>query len=325
MKSAAILLCLLFTVSAHAQRGGSQLFSRYPFNAWAAEHAKAGIPWAIEFESARLTPHQRLFAAIRAHVGTSRLKVQPGNTHLVTLLRIEDASGGRYQTASTAWLGTPNWTGSYGDSLVTFAAYFLPGDYIVSLAVCDPQTLAHSFTRRRYHVAPGKSDLLAAAWKDLPAVEFLQPETIPSLWYRPELRSVLRLPLANEKPLRIELLVNVTPSKLGSLNLFRANMQAVIPSMKVLMGIDPAAGSVGLSIADINRQTIVYRQPDLPSRISAAGRRRDRANGFPSGASSTTSASPRWMPRRSPVQAACWASFRVPSHACSRRLVHLGF
>jgi len=37
MKSSAILLCLLFTVSAHAQRSGNPLFSRYPFDDWAAE------------------------------------------------------------------------------------------------------------------------------------------------------------------------------------------------------------------------------------------------------------------------------------------------
>jgi len=266
MKSSAILLCLLFTVSAHAQRSGNPLFSRYPFDDWAAENAKPGIRWKIELETARLTPHQRLSARLRIRVDDSELKRRPGG-QFIAFVRIEDASGGRYQTANSASLQPLN---SYGELTVTFTAFFLPGDYVVSLAVCDPKTLSHSFTRRRYRVAPVKSDPLAVAWKDLPAVEFIQQDFIPYSWYQPQLRSVIRLPVANEKPVRIELLVNITPSDLGSLNQFRGNMEVVIPSMKVLMGIDPAAGSVGLSIADINRQTLVYEQPNL--RISNIGR-----------------------------------------------------
>ncbi|HXE62515.1 MAG TPA: hypothetical protein VN519_03195 [Bryobacteraceae bacterium] len=269
MKSIAFLFCLLAAVSAHAQRGGNLLFSRYPFDAWAAENAKPGIRWNVQLETARLTPHQRLSASIRMDVDRSELKSRPGG-QIVAFIRMEDASGGRYQTASTSWI-TPLREGeNYGDLTVTFTAFVLPGDYVISLAVCDPKTLAHSFTSRRYRVAPIKSDPLPAAWKDLPAVEFVQQDSIPYSWYQPQLRSVIRLPVANEKPLRIELLVNITPSNLGSLSQFRGNMQVVIPSMKVLMGIDPAAGSVGLSIADINRQTLVYEQPDL--RLSNIGR-----------------------------------------------------
>src|SRR3569623_1104255 len=254
MKPAALLFSLLFAVSAHAQRGGNQLFSRYPFDAWAAENAKPGIRWSTDLETARLTPHQRLSARLRIRVDGSERKRRPGG-QFVAFVRIEDASGGRFQTAVTSWVGPLN---SDGDLTVTFTAFFLPGDYVVSLAVCDPKTLAHSFTRRRYRVAPLKSDPHAVAWKDLPAVEFIQQDFIPYSWYQPQLRSVIRLPVANEKPVRVELLVNITPSNLGSLNQFRGNMEVVIPSMKGLMGIDPAAGSVGLSIADINRQALVY-------------------------------------------------------------------
>ncbi|HVY92486.1 MAG TPA: hypothetical protein VHA14_07055, partial [Bryobacteraceae bacterium] len=119
-------------------------------------------------------------------------------------------------------------------------------------------------------VAPLKSDPLPDAWRDLPAVEFTQPDAPPYSWYQPQLRSVVRLPVANEKPVRIELLVNLTPSDLGSLAEFRSNMQVIVPSMKVLMGLDPADGSVGLSIADLNLQKMVYEQPEL--RIANIGR-----------------------------------------------------
>ncbi|HVV43956.1 MAG TPA: hypothetical protein VHC72_02095 [Bryobacteraceae bacterium] len=262
MKTVALLLCLPFAVSAQAQRGGAQLFSRYPFDAWAAESAKPGIRWDVDLEGARLTPHQRLSARIRIRVDDSEVRRRQGS-QIVAFIRIEDASGRRYQTASTSWIRPLHEGGAYGDLTVTFAAFFLPGDYVISLAACDPKTLDHSFTRRRYHVGAIRSDPLPDAWKDLPAVEFIQQDFIPYSWYQPQLRSVIRLPVANEKPVRIELLVNITPSNLGSLSQFRNNMQLVIPSMKVLMGIEPASGSVGLTIADINRQALVYEQPNL--------------------------------------------------------------
>src|SRR6185312_2288083 len=221
MKSIAFLFCLLAAVSAHAQRGGNPLFSRYPFDAWAAENAKPGIRWNIGLEPAHLTAHQRLSASLRIHVDGSELKRRTGG-QFIAFIRIEDASGRRYQTANSVSVQPLN---SYGELSMTFTAFFLPGDYVISIAVCDPETLAHSFTRRRYHVAPVKSDPLAVAWNGLPAVEFIQQDFIPYSWYQPQLRSVIRLPVATEKPVRVELLVNITPSNLGSLNEFRGNMQ----------------------------------------------------------------------------------------------------
>lgn len=269
MKSAALLLCLVFAVSASAQRNGGAYFARFPFDRWAAENAKPGIHWNVELESARLSPHQRLLSTIRIHVEGSELKSRPGG-QIIAFLRIEDAAGGRYQMAHTSSVRRLNKGDKYDRLTVTFTAFFRPGDYTVSLAVCDPMTLDHSFARRSYRVAPLKSDPLPDAWRDLPAVEFTQPDAPPYSWYQPQLRSVVRLPVANGKPVRIELLVNLTPSDLGSLAEFRSNMQVIVPSMKVLMGLDPADGSVGLSIADLNLQKMVYEQPEL--RIANIGR-----------------------------------------------------
>ncbi|HVW09262.1 MAG TPA: hypothetical protein VHC90_11810, partial [Bryobacteraceae bacterium] len=269
MKSTALLLSLFFALTAHAQRGGSAYFSRFPFDSWAAENAKPGIRWNVELESARLSPHQRLSSTIRIQVDGSELQSRQGG-QIIAFLRIEDASGARFQMANTVWLRPLNKGDSFDRLTATFTAFILPGDYTVSLAVCDPKTLRHSFTRRTYHVAPVKSDPLPDAWRDLPAVEFTQQDSIPYSWYQPQLRSVLRLPAANAKPVRIELLVNITPSDLGSISEFRSNMQVVVPSMKVLMGLNPSAGSVGLSLADLNLQKMVYEQPDL--RIANIGR-----------------------------------------------------
>ncbi|HVY91971.1 MAG TPA: hypothetical protein VHA14_04445, partial [Bryobacteraceae bacterium] len=153
MKSAALLLCLVFAVSSSAQRNGGAYFARFPFDRWAAENAKPGIHWNVELESARLSPHQRLLSTIRIHVEGSELKSRPGG-QIIAFLRIEDAAGGRYQMAHTASVRRLNKGDKYDRLTVTFTAFFRPGDYTVSLAVCDPKTLDHSFARRSYRVAP---------------------------------------------------------------------------------------------------------------------------------------------------------------------------
>jgi hypothetical protein len=107
------------------------------------------------------------------------------------------------------------------------------------------------------------ADPLPGAWTGLPRVELLPDNRSPEAWFLPEIRTRIALPLETRLPLRIELLVNTTPSEISSLNSFRRNMAIVVPSMKVLMGVDPARGSIGLSIIDLNRRAFSYRQPDL--------------------------------------------------------------
>lgn len=263
MKPVAVLFCLLAALSANAQRGPvAAQFLRYPFDKWAAETAKPQLHWNVRPGQAHLSPHQRLVSDVRITVDGDELKKRQGS-QILTFVRIYDAAGHSYQTANQASIAHLKKGTSFAEMVYSFSVFFLPGDYILEFAVCDAKTLEHSFTRQSFHVAPIKSDPLPLAWRDLPPVEFIPEDGIPYSWYLPQLRSVVRLPLDNERSVRIELMVNVTPSDLASLNMFRANMQLIVPAMKVLMGIDPAAGSVGLSIADLNRRTLLYEQPDL--------------------------------------------------------------
>ena len=62
-------------------------------------------------------------------------------------------------------------------------------------------------------------------------------------------------------------MLNTTPSDQGSVSMFRQNMELVVPSLKVLSGIDPKNGSMGLSVIDLDRRAPSYEQPDLRSVI----------------------------------------------------------
>lgn len=129
--------------------------------------------------------------------------------------------------------------------------------------MCDSNSLDHSFVRRRLHVPAINPDPLPAAWNGLPPVEFLPPSGNPDAWYLSRVRSSIALPFETERPIHVELLVNTTPSTPGSVNMFRQNMELIVPALRVLIGLNPANGSIGLSVIDLSRRALSYREPDL--------------------------------------------------------------
>jgi len=255
---------LSLTTLAPSQRGaGYGPFSRYPFDQWAAENQKPQIRWYIRVDPARLSPHQRIVTQLHATVDAAELRKHQGNGQILMLARIEDAAGHRYQT----WNQTAIAQLHQGDTVRqldwNISAFILPGDYVLLLAVCDTRTLEHSFVRRRLHIDAINSEPLPNMWKGLLPVEFLPVSGNPEAWYLPQMHSRIVLPVETQRPVRVELLVNTTPAAPGSLNTFRQNMELVVPSMKVLMGIDPVGGGIGLSVVDLNRRALSFQQPDL--------------------------------------------------------------
>ncbi len=257
-----------------AQRGfANTQFLRYPFDQWAAENAKPQLRWGVRIAPAHLSPHQRLVSQIHIELDGSELQKRRADGQIVFFIRIEDSAGHRFQIGNQSFLANLRPGEKFAQLEYNVSAFVLPGDYVVSLAVCDGKTLEHSFSRQRLHVASLRPEPLPNAWKGLPSVEFVPDGGIPYSWFLPQLRSLVRLPVDNEHPVRVELLVNTTPSELGSIGMFRANMQYVVPALKVLMGIDLAAGSIGAGIVDLNRQAFTYNQPDLHiANVASQGR-----------------------------------------------------
>ncbi len=255
---------LLFACQATAQRDPANArFLRYPFDKWAAENAKPQINWTVRIAPPHLSPHQRLLAQLHLTVEAGELRKHAGNGQIILFVRMEDAAGHRYQTSGQIPVSQLHQGDRFLQLDYTVSAFVLPGDYSISLAICDSNSLEHTFVRRRLHVAEINSDPLPVIWNGLPSVEFLPPAGNPDAWFLPRLRSFIALPLKTSRPLHVELLVNTTPSTPGSLNMFRQNMELIVPSLRVLTGLSPANGSVGLSTIDLNRRVISYRQPDL--------------------------------------------------------------
>jgi len=267
---ALIFVWCVCALPAHAQRGFGNFgsfdnarFLRYPFDKWAAENAKPQIRWNVRIDPPRLSPHQRMVAGLHISVDGDEIRRHQNTGPIIMFVRIEDSAGHRYQTGGQRPIALLHRGAQFLDLDYDVSAFLLPGDYFVSLAVCDGRTLEHSFVRRRLHVSAINADPLPDAWNGLPPVEFLPLNGIPDAWYIPQLRSRIRLPIETQRPVRVELLVNTTPSELGSLISFRRNMELVVPSLKVLMGIAPSNGSAGLSIIDLNRRAMSDAQADL--------------------------------------------------------------
>ena len=149
----------------------------------------------------------------------------------------------------------------------TVSAFVRPGEYKVQVALIDSKTMEHSFTRRTLRVAPLKNDPLPDSWAGLPPVEVLPVIDSPDAWWLPEVKGLLRLPVAskpaNTAP-RVELLVNTTPSERSpnSAGSLRRNMSVVIPALKVLSALNVGGRPPSAAVMDLTRQRIGLETPN---------------------------------------------------------------
>lgn len=242
-------------------------FSDYPFDQWAAAPERSAIKWEVHLLPPRLSVHQRLVERIATIVPGAELEKRRGRGELVLLVRFEDSDGRQWRTGSRLNLVKVQQGVKSQELTFTTSAFIRPGDYKVSLALIDSNTMEHSFTRRTLHVAALKNDPLSEAWAGLPAVEMLPVIDAPDAWSLPDVKGLLRLPAAskNGKPApEIELLVNMTPSErsMNSAGSLRRNMSVVIPAMKVLSALNADIRPPSVAVMDLTRHRIGLEAPN---------------------------------------------------------------
>jgi hypothetical protein len=291
------ILCATEIAPSHTPR-----FSDYPFDQWAAAPEHSGIKWEIRLPPAQLSVHQRLVQRIQTVVPGGELAKRRGRGEMVLLARFEDSDGRQWRTGSRIDLAKVQEGVKSQELTFTTAAFVRPGDYKVSLALLDTQTMEHSFTRRMLHVVPIKGDPLPDAWNGLPAVEVLPPVDGPDAWFLPGVKSLLHLPLHDlslhggvdteqtgelrtnptiqtvaytgtntRAPVRhsvsIDLLVNTTPSQwtqnpAGNL---RRNMSVVIPALKVLSALNAKVHPPSAAVLDLTHHRVGFETANAAS------------------------------------------------------------
>jgi hypothetical protein len=241
------------------------LFAEIPFNQWFDRPEQTGMRWTARVSRPRLSTHQRLSAELEVSLDGVELAKRRGKGQLFVLAQLNDAKGQAFQDHGTIELDKIEEGVSKQDVTCTLTAFILPGDYGVSLALFFTSTGEHSVKREKLHVPPLKNDPLPEAWRDLPAVEFIEDGEPPDSWYLPSVTGRLHLPLEARRPARIDVIVNLTPSEKasGSERIQGRNLGALLPALKAIAAVDRRNASLNVALLDLSRQRVLFHQDDV--------------------------------------------------------------
>jgi hypothetical protein len=273
----AIFLCAMFFLLAaplFAQdRPADPEFARVPFERWLAERPKVQIPWKVSVKSRGLSAYQRLLASFEVRIDGKEVAKRQGESQLIALVQVSDSQGRTYQDHVGFDLKKADPEIQESNLVFSFDALVLPGEYRVVLAVYDTATKERSVTQLLLYVDALKDDPLAAAWRDLPPVEFLADTEPPDAWFRPELTGRLHLPLETKRPVHLDLFLNVTPPETpdapasrrapGRAKISNPNLAALLPALKALSQLELANGSMSVVALDLARRRVSFEQQNV--------------------------------------------------------------
>jgi hypothetical protein len=212
-----------------------------------------------------LSVHQRLLARVQIQLDGGEGAKRRGEGELIFFFQLTDAKGRIYQDHTSYSLEKVEAGLKAQDLICTESAFVVPGDYAVSVAIYDTATKEHALKKDKLHVQALKTDPLPEMWKDMPAVEFVEPSDPPDHWFLPKTKGRLNLPLTTQRPLQIEVLANLTPSELTkpAYGVQDRTFSILFPSLKVVSQIDDAKGSMNVSLLDLARRRVVFHQDDV--------------------------------------------------------------
>jgi hypothetical protein len=238
------------------------LFTKLAFDEWKAEKGQVPFKWNVEIEPVVLSNHQRWLARVNIRIDGTELHSRRGRGLLLVLFQFQDSAGRLYQDHGVLDLRKVE-TGAKSQIVIyTESAFVMPGNYPLAMGVYDTDSKNHWARRDSLRVPAYKADPLPVAWRDLPPVEFMPPEETPDSWFQPRITGKLHLPLDIRHPLKINVLVNLTPSEraTGSQRIQDRNLSVLLPTLKVLSEMEMPSGALNVESLDLQRQKITFRQ-----------------------------------------------------------------
>jgi hypothetical protein len=239
-------------------------FNAVPFEKWLAEGDQGKFHWSAHLTAGELSNHQRLKAKIDLQVDGNELASRRGHGFLVMLVQLEDADHRVYRTHGSVDLQQVTEAAAKSDLVYTQEVFLRPGEYQVALAIFDTKTGDHSTLLRKIHANPLKNDPFPSAWDDLAAVEFMGANDAPDSWYLPQASGKLRLPVEARRPVRLEVLVNASPTtagpgaRTGQVN--NRSLVDLLPALKVISQVKLSKGTLRVSLLDLTRQSVLFEQ-----------------------------------------------------------------
>lgn len=245
--------------------GEDPAFAGAPFEKWLAEGDRGAFHWSAHVTAGELTNHQRLRARLELQVDGSDVAARRGNGYLVMLVEFEDADHRVYRTHGSLDLAQVTEAAAKSNLLYVQDAFVRPGEYRVSVVMFDAKTGEHSALQRKARANPLHNDPFPQSWDSLPAVEFTGGADAPDEWYLPRVTGRLKLPLETRRPVRVEVVVNASPTafgpgatRTGQVN--NRGLADLLPAMKVLSQVAVRNGALHVSLLDLTRQSIVFDQ-----------------------------------------------------------------
>jgi hypothetical protein len=261
-----LVLCRLAAAQAPSDQGTlDPEFDKVPFAQWLSGAQQTQMKWSEHVLPVILSVHQRLIARVQIQIDGGEAAKRRGEGDLIFYFQLTDAKGRMFQDHSTYDLGKAEEGLKAQDISCTDFAFVLPGDYSVSVAIYDTATREHVIKKDKLHVAPLKLDPLPDMWRDLPPVEFLDNSDPPDHWFLPKTHGTLHLELTARHPVRIEVLVNLTPTEMSArLNGVQSqNLSLLLPALKAVAQMSGHDVSTNVSLLDLSRRRVVFHQEDV--------------------------------------------------------------
>jgi hypothetical protein len=248
-------------------------FDRVPFDDWLKGSPEGHLKWSAQTLMPRLSAHQRLMTGVSALIaGSEFVGRKPGQ--LVVFVEIRDSDNRTYRTHGVMNFEELNRPGDVASAALDIYAFIRPGEYEAAVAIYDRESKEHVLKRLKLRVRPLSHDPLPELWSSLPAVEFidlsLEP---PERWFFPGATGRLNLPATPAGPLRVDVVVNESPTESSMGRAGRAtrrNMGSLIPALKVLSQMDIQNGSVNVALLDLERRKVSFTQ-DNAAKLDWAG------------------------------------------------------
>jgi hypothetical protein len=255
------------SVAAWAQQGlPDPVFNLIPFEQWLKGGGDAHIRWSTQMFPIRLGVHQRLRVGLSVRIDGEEFVKRSGPEQMVVFIEIRDREDRVFRTHHAMHFDELKNPASLASVNLDLYALILPGDYQVAMAVYDTGSKEHVLKRTKLHVPDLPHDPLPEAWRNLPEVEYVTAFEPPDSWYRPEISSRLYLPVSNERSVRVEVVVNESPTEVARQQVgrtVRRNMENLIPALKVLSEMDIKNGSINVTLLDLERRKVSFDQKDV--------------------------------------------------------------
>jgi len=235
-------------------------FAETQFALWSRQAPVEEIPWKLRIESEGLTVYQRIVGDCIIDVDSRYLKRRPGSGALTALIQVTDGAGHTYQDHGTLSVERER----RGWMHFVWHIFLLPGDFDVSVAVYDQLQGKNSYSRRSLRIEPLSKDPLPGLWNDLPAIESLRASMAPDSLFHPETVGRLRLVANTRRPVRVELLANLTGTgrAMVSHSAYNFNLGSLLPIVKTFSQMEIRGGALNLELLDLVRRQVPFRQED---------------------------------------------------------------